>query len=93
MDARDAITGPGQVPELDALPSGVMVTQHEAARYLEVSLGKVGWLVFRGHLSGSRSGVTAGSVREEKQWRSSASRAQKIRRVIRDAFGSFLDGL
>lgn len=91
--ARDALSGPGQVPELDAPPSGVMVTQYEAARYLEVSLGKVGWLVFCGHLSGSRYGVTAGSLRKEKQWCSSASRGQKIRRIFRDTFGALLDGL
>lgn len=69
------------------------MTQYEAARYLEVSLGKVGWLVFRGHLSGSRYGVTAGSLRKEKQWRSSASRGHKIRRIFRDTFGALLDGL
>ena len=93
VDARDATSGSAQVPELDGLPSGALVTQYEAARYLEVSLGKVGWLVFRGHLSGSRHGVTAGSVRDEKQWRSSASRGQKTRRIIRDTLGTLLDGL
>lgn len=66
------VDGPGRIPlpeehapGFDALPPAAMVTQHEAARYLGVSPGKVGWLVFRTHLEGSRHGVTAGSLRRE----------------------------
>lgn len=68
-----------------------MVSQHEAARYLGVSLG-TGWLVFRGHLAGSRDGVTVGSLRKEKQWRTAASPGQKIKRVLADALRTLLDG-
>lgn len=93
MNGAGALPEPGQVPDLDALPPRAMVTQYAAAHYLQISPGKVGWLVFRGHLIGWRFGVTAESVRDEKQWRSSASRGQKIRRAIRDAFGTLLDGL
>jgi hypothetical protein len=93
VNARDAVSGPGQVPDLDALPPYAMVTQYAAADYLEVLPGKVGWLVFRGHLRGDRHGVTVKSVREEKQWRSSTSRRQKARRIIRDAFGTLLDSM
>jgi hypothetical protein len=93
------VDGPGriplpeqQAPGFDALPSAAMVTQHEAARYLGVSPGKIGWLVFRGHLAGSRHGVTAGSLRREKQWRATASPGQKVRRVLTDALQTLLDG-
>lgn len=81
-----------QASELDTLPSAAMVTQYEAARYLGVSPAKVGWLVAREHLTGSRHGVTVGSARDEKQWRATASPGQKIRRVLRDALGTILDG-
>jgi hypothetical protein len=70
-----------------------MVTQYEAARYLGVSIGKIGWLVFRGHLTGSRHGVTVGSLREARQWRATASPGQKLRRVLADTLRSLLDGL
>jgi hypothetical protein len=69
-----------------------MVTQYEAASYLGVSPAKVGWLVFREHLKGSRYGVTVGSVRKEKQWRATASTGQKIRRILRDTLWTILDG-
>jgi hypothetical protein len=59
-----------------------MVTQYEAARYLGVSPAKVGWLVFREHLKGSRYEVTVDSVRKEKQWRATASTGQKIRNEL-----------
>jgi hypothetical protein len=70
-----------------------MVTQYEAARYLGVSPAKVGWLVFREHLEGSRHGVTVSSVRKEKQWRATASTSQKIRRALHDALWTILDGI
>ena len=93
MDSLGRIPLPEeQAPGLDALPSAAMVPQHEAARYLGVSPGKIGWLVFRGHLTGSRHGVTAGSLRREKQWRTTASPGQKIRRVLADALRTLLDG-
>jgi hypothetical protein len=82
-----------QASELDTLPSAAIVTQYEAARYLGVSPAKVGWLVFRGHLKGSRYGVTVGSVRDERRWRATASVGQKIRRILRDALGSILDAI
>jgi hypothetical protein len=82
-----------QAPGPDDLPSAAMVTQYEAARYLGVSVGKIGWLVFRGHLTGSRHGVTVGSLRKERQWRATASPGQKICRVLADALRSILDGL
>jgi hypothetical protein len=81
-----------QVPVPDHLPSAAMVTQHEAARYLGVSIGKIGWLVYRGHLTGSRHGVTVGTLRKERQWRATASPGQKIRRVLADSVRSILDG-
>ena len=82
-----------QVPGPDHLPSAAMATQHEAARYLGISVGKIGWLVFRGHLAGSRHGVTVGSLRKERQWRATASTGQRIRRVLADALRTLLDGL
>lgn len=81
-----------QAPGLDALPPAAMVPQPEAARYLGVSPWKIGWLVFRGHLAGSRHGVTAGSLRREKQWRAAASPGQKIRRALADTLRTLLDG-
>ena len=82
-----------QASEFDTLPSAAMATQYEAARYLGVSPAKVGWLVFRKHLDGSRHGVTVGSVRKEKQWRATASAIQKIQRALHDALWTILDGL
>jgi hypothetical protein len=70
-----------------------MVTQYEAARYLGISPAKVGWLVFREHLKGSRHGVTVGSVLKEKRWRATASAGQKFKRLLHDALWSILDGL
>jgi hypothetical protein len=81
-----------QAPGLDTLPPAAMLPQHEAARYLGVSPGKIGWLVFRGHLAGSRHGVTADSLRRERQWRTTASPGQKIKRVLADALRTLLDG-
>ena len=92
VDSRDRPPSDELVSRVDALPSAAMVTQYEAARYLGVSPAKVGWLVAREHLTGSRHGVTVGSARDEKQWRATASPGQKIRRVLRDALGTILDG-
>jgi excisionase family DNA binding protein len=63
------------------------VTYQQAASYLGVSPAKVNWLIARKHLQGTRyvDGVTVGSVRKEKQWRATASTAQKTGRVIGDA--------
>jgi hypothetical protein len=93
MDGPGRITLPEeQASGYDALPPAAMVTQYEAARYLGVSPGKIGWLVFREHLAGSRYGVTVGSLRREKQWRATASPAQKARHVLADALRTLLDG-
>lgn len=93
MDSPGRIPLPEeQAPGLDALPSAAMVPQHDAARYLAVSPGKIGWLVFRGHLTGSHLGVTVGSLRTEKQWRTTASPGQKTKRVLADALRALLDG-
>lgn len=81
-----------QAPGVDDLPSAALVPQHKAARYLRVTPGKIGWLVFRGHLAGSRHGVTAGSLRREKQWRATASPGQKARRVLADTLRTLIDG-
>ena len=81
-----------QAPGLDAMPPAAMVPQREAARYLGVSPWKIGWLVFRGHLTGSRHGATAGSIRREELWRATASPGQKIRRVLADTLRTLLDG-
>lgn len=88
---REGLSPEEQVSEVDTLPSAAMVTQYEAARYLGVSPAKVGWLVVRGHLKGSRYGVTVGSVRKEKQWRATASTGRKMRRILHDALWTFLD--
>lgn len=91
MDNRDRATPSDQASELDRLPAAAMVTQYQAADYLGVSAGKVGRLVAREHLKGSRHGVTVGSVQKEQQWRATASTGQKIRRVLHDALWTFLD--
>ena len=91
VDSRDRPSSGELVSRIDALPSAAMVTHYEAASYLGVSPAKVGWLMIREHLKGSRYGVTVGSVRKEKQWRATASTGQKIGRVLRDALRTILD--
>lgn len=75
------------------MPSAAFVRQYDAARYLGISHWKVGWLVQREHLLGSRLGVTVGSLRKEKQWRDTASPGEKIKRVLTDTVKSIIDGL
>jgi hypothetical protein len=92
VDSRDRPSSDELVSRVDALPSAAMVTHYEAASYLGVSPGRVGWLMIRDHLKGSPYGVIVGSVRKEKQWRATASTGQKIGRVLSDAFWTILDG-
>jgi hypothetical protein len=83
MDGSGQARTERQIPDIDALPAAAMVSQYEAARYLGVSAAKVGWLVYREYLKGSRYGVTVGSLQREKQWRAAVSRRQKIKRCLR----------
>lgn len=88
--APDSQSQPG---DLDGLPSGGTLSQHDAASCLKVSVSKVGWLVFRGHLVGDRHHVTAASVKAEMQWRANASVSQRIKRMLSDALKAVTDGL
>lgn len=80
MDNPGYVRREGSAPDIDALSAAETVTVNEAASYLGDSRAAVSWLVERGILQGSHGGVTVGSVREERQWRATASRAQKLRR-------------
>lgn len=83
MDGSGQARTEGQILDVDALPSGSVVTQHEAARYLGVSPTKIGWLVYRKYLIGNSRVVTVDSLRKEKEWRATAPRARKMKRRLR----------
>jgi hypothetical protein len=65
------------------------VSQHEVARELGISVGRVGWLVACAHLEPAEDedrnmGVTRASLEREAAWSRSAGLRAKARRVIGD---------
>ncbi|THA70681.1 DNA-binding protein [Streptomyces sp. A0958] len=66
------------------------ISQHEAARILGISVGRIGMLISTGHLAPAHSptgeaGVTKISLREEADWRKSATIFGKMHRILKDS--------
>ncbi|THA32119.1 DNA-binding protein [Streptomyces sp. A1277] len=65
-------------------------SQHEAARILGVSVGKIGVLIATDHLTpahnpAGEAGVTRVSLFEEVDWRTTATISKKMRRLFKDS--------
>jgi len=72
---------------------GVLLTEDEVAERLRLTTNRVRWLIMNGHLQrgvapdGQVGGITEASVEREQAWRSSATSAQRLRRVLSYTFG------
>jgi hypothetical protein len=66
------------------------VSQRDAARELNISIWRVAFLLWHGHLepcenSAKKAGVTRSSLIEEKKWRERSTLDERIWRTLKDS--------
>jgi orotate phosphoribosyltransferase-like protein len=82
----------GRIQRVAEVSESALLTEQEAARRLGLSVSRVRWLTFNGHLQrgvtadGRARGLTEESVQQECDWRSGASLPQRLRRALSYAF-------